>query len=129
MTDEVTRMIAEMNVNLPVARKALIDCLESGELTYRTRSGDICEMERSELLQLSSYCDEVDKYRLRVPIMVSTDVSGDEGVWKVDGPAESKIVSAIIGHPARNDSVRFYHPDLMVLMKKFPTTLVIAYLP
>jgi len=123
-------MIRGMNPHIPAARRSLLDYIEGDDLTYRTRGGDVCEIERAEIDLLASACSETDKMRLRLPIFVYTDITGDMPAWRVDGAAEAKVIAGILGRTQfRPDSVRFYHPDFRELSRKLPTSLVVVYAP
>ena len=126
---DTENMIRSINMHVPATRRSLLECLE-GNRTYRTRDGAECEMDPEEIEFLSSQCTEIEKMQLRLPIFVSTDISGDMPAWKVDGKVESKIVARILGRTQfREDSVRFYHPDYQRLVRKLPTTVTVLYLP
>ena len=127
---DVNKLITSMNTHVPSSRRSLLDYLESGDLTYRTRGNDVCEIDRREIEYLSSMCTEIEKMQLRLPIMVSTDISGDTPAWKVDGLVESKVVARILDRTQyRPDSVRFYHPDYQKLLKLLPTSVIVLFLP
>lgn len=127
---DVNKLITSMNTHVPVSRRSLLDYMESDDLTYRTRGNDICEIDRREIEYLSGVCTEIEKMQLRLPIFVSTDISGDAPAWKVDGAVESKIVARILGRTQfRPDSVRFYHPDYKKLLEILPTSVIVLFLP
>ncbi len=127
---DVNKLITSMNTHVPSSRRSLLDYMESDDLTYRTRGNDICEIDRKEIDYLASVCSEIEKMQLRLPIFVSTDVSGESPAWKVDGAVESKIVARILGRTQfRPDSVRFYHPDYKKLLGLLPTSVIVLFIP
>ena len=127
---DVNKLITSMNTHVPSSRRSLLDYMESDALTYRTRGNDICEIDRKEIDYLASVCSEIEKMQLRLPIFVSTDVSGESPAWKVDGTVESKIVARILGRTQfRPDSVRFYHPDYKKLLGLLPTSVIVLFIP
>lgn len=127
---DVNNLIKSMNTHIPSSRRSLLDYIESDDLTYRTRGNDVCEIDRREIDYLASVCLETEKLQLRLPIFVSTDISGDTPAWKVDGAVESKVVARILGRSQyRPDSVRFYHPDYQKLLKILPTSVVVLFIP
>jgi uncharacterized protein (UPF0216 family) len=129
-TGYVESILAESNSNVPVSRRTLIDYLENGGLSYRTRGGEVFEMDLSEIEAIARVCTEVEKIRLRIPMIVSTDTSVEGGAWKVDGETETSVMSKILGkRPYRKDMLRFYNPNLAELRRKFPTTVVLAFVP
>lgn len=123
-------VMSDMNPNLPAERRTLTDYLDNGELFYRNRAGDRFEINVSELEDLASFCTEQEKFRLRIPIMISTDLSGEYGAWKIEGETETSVLSKITGKRIfKKDFLRFYHPDLADLRRRFPTVTVIAFVP
>lgn len=121
--------MSECNSNVPVSRRTLIDYLENGDYTYRTRGGEIFHMDLSELAAIADVCTDTEKIRLRIPIIVSTDTSAEGGAWKVDGETETSVMSKILGkRPYRTDMLRFYNPNLADLRRKYPTVVVLAFI-
>ncbi len=124
----VRAVLGEANSGIPISRRTLIEHLESGDFSYRTRKGDEFIMDVSEVESLAEICDETEKMRLRLPIIVSTDPGA--GGWKVDGVTETSVMSKILGiKPFREDVLRFYNPHLAELRRKYPTTVAIAFIP
>jgi len=125
----VQKMIAEMNRHIPAVRRTLLDYTENGDLTYRTKDGYVCDIEKGEIDYLNTVCTEIEKPRLRLPIYVSTDVSGETSAWKVDGALESKVIARILDRKQyRDDYIRFYYPDLQLLRRRLPSVIVVIYL-
>ena len=126
---DVGRMISEMNRHLPSSRKTLLEHIESGDLTYKTKDGYVCSFDKKEIDLLNRTCSEMEKMRLRLPIFVSTDPAVDNA-WKVDGTVETAVVSKILGRtPFREDMMRFYHPDLKRLRDILPNAVAVLFLP
>lgn len=127
---DVEKMIAGLNNHMPASRRSLLDYAESGDLTYRARSGETVSIDRSEIEYLLGICTEIEKMQLRLPIFISTDVSGETPAWKVDGKVEAKILARILGKTLiREDSMRIYHPDYQMLMRIIPNSVIIVYIP
>ena len=127
---DVTKMIAGLNSNVPASKVPLIDLAESEEPSYRTRSGSSVDIDREEIDLLMGVCDEMDKVRLRLPITMVTDTSGEMSIWRIDGKTEAKVISRILGKPLlKEDSVRIYYPDYQILREKLPTSITTLYLP
>jgi len=127
---DVEKMIAGLNNHMPVSRRSLLDYAESNDLTYRARSGETVSIDRSEIDYLLSICTEIEKMQLRLPIFISTDISGETPAWKADGKTEAKILARILGKTLiREDSIRIYHPDYQSLMKIIPNSVIIVYIP
>lgn len=126
---DIQKMMAEMNRHIPAVRRTLLDYIENGDLTYRTKDGFVCDLGGDEIDYLRDICTEIEKPRLKLPIYVSTDVAGETSAWKVDGILESRIVARILGKKQyRDDSIRFYYPDLQLLRRRLPTAIVVVYL-
>ncbi len=123
-------VMSDMNPNLPAERRTLTDYLENGELFYSSRAGDRFEINVSELEDLASFCTEQEKFRLRIPLMVSTDLSGEYGAWKIEGETEASVLSKITGKKIfKKGFLRFYHPDLADLRRRFPTAIIVVFVP
>lgn len=126
----IEKMIADMNSSMPINRRTLSDYLENGDLTYRTRSGTSGDFSHDELEYLASFCTEVEKLRLRIPVFISTDTSSETGAWKVEGAVEAAVVSKILGRKMyREGFLRLYYPDLAELRKLLPELAVVLFLP
>ncbi|MGN1045249.1 MAG: DUF61 family protein [Candidatus Methanomethylophilaceae archaeon] len=124
----IEKELMRMNVSTPVARRTIREHLDSGDLTFRTKDGCTCDITPEELQYLDGICTEMEKFRIRLPILVSTDASGEGTAWRVDGPAESAAVARILGKQRRKeDSVRFFNPDLKKLRGILPNCIFIVY--
>lgn len=127
-TKGIGGMMSDINADLPVSKRTLLECID-GERTYRTRSGLTVEMDSREIEYLSTICDQIDRMYLRLPIMISTDAAGEGMCWKVDGRLESKIIAKVLGREWHDEtSLRIYHSDYRILLKKMPTTVAILYI-
>lgn len=126
----VEKMIADMNRHIAVSRRSLLEHIESGDYTFRSREGTVCSMDADEIEYLSGICTEIEKMRLRLPIFISTDISYPGGAWKVEGATEVGVISRILGKKAfHDDLLRFYHPDLRILRQKLPNSIEIIFIP
>ena len=127
---DVTKMLAGMNSSAPAGKVSLLDLAESDEPSFRTRSGLTIEIDRSEIDLLMSVCTEMEKIRLKLPITMVTDTSGEMSTWRIDGKTEAAVISRILGKPLiKEDSVRIYYPDYQILREKLPSSIVTMYLP
>lgn len=126
----VQSVLGDINSNIPISRRTLLEHMQTGDLTYRTRSNEEFKMESSEIESLAEICTDTEKIRLRLPIIISTDTSGDRGAWKVDGIIETSVMSKILSKKSyKEDILRFYNPHLAELRRKFPTIVVLAFIP
>ncbi|MBO5654172.1 MAG: DUF61 family protein [Candidatus Methanomethylophilaceae archaeon] len=124
----IDKELLRLNISVPVKRRTLVDYLDNGDLSYVTRDGNRCDIDAEELKVLSEVCTEIEKMRVRLPILVSSDASGEGTAWRVDGVAESAVVARLLGKTRRlPDSVRFFNPDLHNLRKKLPTCTFIVF--
>lgn len=124
----IGKMMGDLNPDVPIARRSLSDYIDGTDMTYRTKGGNTCTIERSEIDILSENCSESERTGLKLPIFVLTDTSGPDGAWKVEGRVESHVIAKILGRVQfREDVVRFYNPDLIKLRKVLPNSAVILF--
>ena len=127
---DVTKILAGMNSSAPAGKVSLLDLADSDDPSFRTRSGSVIEIDRAEVDLLMSVCTEMEKIRLKLPITMVTDTSGEMSAWRIDGRTEASVISRILGKPLlREDSVRIYYPDYQILREKLPSSIVTRYLP
>ncbi|MDR2866761.1 MAG: DUF61 family protein [Methanomassiliicoccaceae archaeon] len=127
---EVEHLLSGINDHAPVGRRNIIDHMDSKDYTYRTRAGHVCEMTRDEVSMIYNACTERDKLTLRLPIIVMTDTSYEQPVWKVEGRAEVSVISKLLGkRPLRDDLIHLYHPHLKELHKMLPNSAVTVFVP
>ena len=126
----IEAMIAGMNSNLPVRRRTLMDYIENGGDTFDTRSGDKASFDRCGIDYLDSICTDQEKLLLRLPILVSTDPSSENGGWKIDGMTEVAVVSRVLGRRVHaEDRISVYYPDLICLKKLIPGRIFTVFTP
>ena len=124
------KALMQMNSSVPVNRRSLLDYSENGDLTFSTRDGGTCEIAAEEIEYLCGICSEIEKMRLKLPLLISTDCSGDVTSWKVEGAVETAVVARILGKPVfSSDHLRFYNPDLKRLRSILPTCTAVTFLP
>jgi len=127
---DVTKMLAGMNSSAPAAKMPLLDLADSDNPSFRTRSGTVIDIDREEIDLLMGACTEMEKIRLKLPITMVTDTSGEMSTWRIDGKTEAAVISRILGKPLiKEDSVRIYYPDYQILREKLPSSIVTMYLP
>ena len=127
---DVAKALAGMNTSAPVSRVPLLELSDSDTPSFRTRGGFDIEIDRSEIDLLMEVCTEIEKIKLRLPMTMVTDTSGEMSAWRIDGAVEAKVISRILGKPLlREDSIRIYYPDYQILREKLPTSIVTLYLP
>ena len=127
---DINRMIAGLNSTVPAVKVPLLDLAESDSPEFRTRNGSLVDIDRSEIDLLMSVCNEMEKIRLKLPITMVTDTSGEMSTWRIDGKVEASVISRILGKPLlREDSIRIYYPDYQILRDKLPSSIVTLYMP
>ena len=127
---DIGRIIAGMNSSAPTSRTPILDLAERERPSFRSKDGSVIEIDRAEIDLLLSHCTEMDKIRLRLPITMVTDTSGERSAWRIDGATEAKVIASILGKVLlRDDSIRIYYPDYAILREKLPTSIVILYIP
>lgn len=130
MADFLASVMSELNSNLAVGKKTLEEMMESSDYTYRTKSGETVSIPKEQMDYLWEICEEPEKIRLRLPIYVSTDISADNGAWKVEGNPEATVVARILGKKMFKEGlVRLYHPDLKDLKDRIGDALMIVFVP
>ena len=127
---DVAKALAGMNTSAPVSRVPLLELSDSDTPSFRTRGGFDIEIDRSEIDLLMEVCTEIEKIKLRLPMTMVTDTSGEMSAWRIDGAVEAKVIARILGKPLmREDSIRIFYPDYRILREKLPTSIVTLYLP
>ena len=127
---DINRMIAGLNSTVPAVKVPLLDLAESDSPEFRTRGGSSVDIDRSEIDLLMDVCTEMEKIRLKLPITMVTDTSGEMSTWRIDGKVEAAVIARILGKPLlREDSIRIYYPDYQILRERLPSSIVTLYLP
>ena len=126
----MSSIMKDLNSNLAVNKRTLEQMMDSGDYTYRTRDGSVVDIPAEQMQFLWGVCDDSQRISLRLPIYVSTDISGEGAAWKVDGRVEAPVVAAILGKRLhRDDNIRLYHPELKDLRAKIPDCVMIVFTP
>ena len=127
---DIEHILSGINDHAPAGRKTIAEHMDSGDLTYRTRSGHVCELTADEMKLLWDACTEQEKLALRIPVMVMTDTSFEQSTWKVEGKAEASVISKILNkRQARDGLLYMYHPHLRELTKKLPNAVITVFVP
>lgn len=125
----IETMLSELNNNLAAGKRGLEEMME-GDRTYRTRDGSVIEIPEDQLRTIWDACDDAQRIALKLPIYVSTDVSGETDAWKVSGRVEAAVVAKLLGRSMyRDDSVRLYYPDLKRLKSLIPDAYMVVFMP
>ena len=124
----IDKELLRLNVSVPIKRRSIVDYLDNGDLSYTVRGGAQCDIDPEELAFLSDNCSEIEKMRVRLPILVYSDASGDGTAWRVDGAADSDVVARLLNKSKRlPNSVRFFNLDLQKLRRLLPTCTFIVF--
>jgi uncharacterized protein (UPF0216 family) len=123
-------MLSSMNSHVPAKRASLADLLDSKDPAYEGKDGTRYELDPKELRLIASCVDPWETDRVKIPLLLVTDTSYEQGQWKVMGKMETKIISKLIGRePEKADEMLIFYPHLKELREKLPTALVIMYMP
>jgi len=126
----VEHLLADMNSHAPLNRRSLAIHTDSGDFTYKTKNGHTCEISEEEIALLNGICTEQEKFLLRLPIMVMTDTSFSQSVWKIEGRTEASVISKLLlKKPLRDDLIHLHHPHLTELRKILPNSVIILFVP
>lgn len=126
----VESIMKDLNSNLATSKPLLAEMIDGGDRTYKVRDGSTVTIPEEQLQRLWDACEDSEKLRLRLPIYVSTNISGEGSAWKVDGRAEAAVIARMLGKRMyREDSVRLYHPDLKRLRSLIPDCIMITFTP
>ena len=127
---DVEHLLTDINAHAPVNRRSLAEHIDSKDLTYHTRNGHTCSMTEEEIDHLNGACTEQEKFLLRLPILVLTDTSFSQSVWKIEGRTEVSVVSKLLSKkPLREDLMHLYHPHLVELHKMLPNSAIVLFIP
>ncbi len=119
-----------VNRSVPVNRRTIADYADNGDLFYSTKDGHICELDQGELDFLCSICSPTEMFRVRLPILIYSDTSGDCTSWKVEGPADISLVAKILRKSAASgEKLRFYNPDLKKLRQILEKSTFLVFSP
>ena len=98
--DFVESIMSDLNRNL-VAEKVPLTEMKDGRRTYRMRDGSVIEVPEEQVDILWDACDDATRLRLKVPIYVTTDISGEVSAWKIEGTAEAEAAARLLGKKVR----------------------------
>jgi uncharacterized protein (UPF0216 family) len=127
--NDARRLLASMNRHVPSKRQTLGQLLEMKEPHYVDKDGNRYRIEREEIELIASLLDPWDSDRIKLPIVIMTDVS-EGGAWKVLGKLEVTVVSKVVGRkPEFEDRMRLFHPHVVELTNKLPTAVTIMFSP
>ena len=130
MADFLAAVMSDLNSNLAVGKRTLEQMIDSGDFSYKTRSGSVVVIPKEQMDYLWEVCEESEKITLRLPIYVATDISSESGAWKVEGRPDADVVARILGKKMFKEGlVRLYHPDLKDLRAKIPDAIMIVFTP
>ena len=123
-------LLSSMNAHVPSKRASLADLLDLQHPYYEAKDGTRYELDPKELRLIASTIDPWDIDRLKIPLLLVTDTSYEQGQWKVMGKLEVRVISKLIGRePDKPDEILVFYPHLKELRKLLPTTLLVMYMP
>jgi uncharacterized protein (UPF0216 family) len=128
---QLRKLLEVMNRHVPSKRVSLAELMRSKEAEYQGKDNVVYHVKRKELDLLASMLDPGERGRLKLPIIIMTDTSYEQGgAWKVMGKLEVKVVSKIVGRdPEFPDQMRLYHPHMVKLRSELPTATTTMFSP
>lgn len=115
-------LFSSLNQHVPGARISLAEMLDQEKPSYTGRDGSVFKVERQELMLIAGLLDEEERRKLKIPILLMTDISYGDGYWKVIGKLEVRVISRLIGRePEKDDEIRIFYPYLNDIRRKLPT--------
>lgn len=125
--DFMESVLSDLNRNLAAGKRNISEMI-GGDPTYKIRDGSTIQVPREQLDYLWSVCDDSERMRLKLPIYVGTDTSGEVSSWKVEGVVEANVVSKILGKKVYRDGyLRIYNPDLRTLKDRIPDCYLMMF--
>ncbi|OGS41847.1 MAG: hypothetical protein A3K67_08130, partial [Euryarchaeota archaeon RBG_16_62_10] len=87
------------------------------------RDGHSYGIDAAELALVRETLQKADHYDIRLPIVLVADAGHEQSTWRVEGPEECAVVSAVLGRPEREprDRLFLYAPHVAELRRKLPT--------
>ena len=133
MVDEnafVRNMLSNLNSNVPIKRRTILDYYENNNLQYETKSGSVCEIVKEQFDEIFNICDDLERTYVRLPIFITTDTSGEISAWKVEGKYESSLVKKILDKKIETrDTIRLYFSDYKKLTSRFTSCFFVVFSP
>ena len=127
--DFVASIMQDLNSNLAAGKKPLTAMVD-GDRTYSIRDGSTIDVSPEQLQTIWDVCDDSERIRLRLPIYIGTDVSGETSAWKVEGEVEAAVIAKLLGKKIHRDGyLRLYHPDLKKLKTMIPDCFLMVFTP
>jgi len=128
---QIRKMLEMMNRHIPSKRSSLADLLKQREAGYKGKDGVDYRIKKAELDLLAGMLDDMERNKLKLPIIIMTDTSSDHGgSWKVMGRVEVKVVSALVGRePEFPDQMRLFNPHVGKLRSVLPTATTTMFSP
>lgn len=124
------KMFQSMNAHVPSRRPSLQELLQMEEPSYKGKDENIYHIDREELAYLSQLIEEWEWSKIKIPILLMTDTSYEQGCWKVIGKVEVRLISKIIERePEKEDEMRLFPHHLRLLRERLPTTTNTMYMP
>lgn len=127
--DFVASIMQDLNSNLAAGKKPLTAMVD-GDRTYNIRDGSTIDVSPEQLQTIWDACDDSERIRLRLPIYIGTDVSGEISAWKVEGEVEAAVIAKLLGKKIHREGyLRLYHPDLKQLKTMIPDCFLMVFTP
>ena len=95
------KLLLQMNSHVPARRPRLSELATMPDPHFVGRDGHSYGIDAAELALVRETLQKADHYDIRLPIVLVADAGHEQSTWRVEGPEEGAVVSAVLGRPER----------------------------
>jgi uncharacterized protein (UPF0216 family) len=118
--------LKSLNDGLPKARKSLSELLNEDRPSYRNVKDEEIFLDKKELQELAKLVPQGKLPDVSLPIVVLKEGGSSKGAFQIQGSElDVKIVNNALKKPS--DDRTFYKPEILELVKQFPSLIVFGY--
>ena len=123
------KQIKNLNTHLPKSRKTLEKLLDMEKPNITNRDGSNYRFKKSELDYLSDLLPKEKYSKLRLPIIIRVSSQLGQGVSKITGEMEKKVISKILDKESEEgEELLIYRPETRKVRRKLPTATQYAFM-
>lgn len=123
------KQIKNLNTHLPKSRKTLAKLLDMEKPNITNRDGSNYRFKKSELDYLSNILPKEKYSKLRLPIIIRVSSQLGQGVSKITGEMEKKVISKILDKESEEgEELLIYRPETRKVRRKLPTATQYAFM-
>lgn len=123
------KQIKNLNTHLPKSRKTLEKLLDMEKPNITNRDGSNYRFKKSELDYLSNILPKEKYSKLRLPIIIRVSSQLGQGVSKITGEMEKKVISKILDKESEEgEELLIYRPETRKVRRKLPTATQYAFM-